>query len=273
MPATLADIQRKYGNTIDILYKDLNVEPFMENKEFQNAYDGILLYRQVSGKLMCPICKGEYFSLGQHIYAKHGMNSSEFRDKMGLPVNLPLCNKMVSRKISDSKWGQRKNNTKYLPTAKGENSMFIKKYRLAHKKAIKKFRDSAFFKNKHGYCAAQIKHRLDTVKSLVHKTTLSEVTNIDLIKYDNNLYNFLKRNYGTIEKGILKFGLTYVGKFKYDRVKLITALRNYVVKHHKIPTTKDPGELPDKNTFTKHFGSWRRAIMTAGLDQLLKEVI
>ncbi len=60
------------------------------------------------------------------------------------------------------------------------------------------------------------------------------------------------------------------------RINLIDSLREYVMKNKKIPLAKDKktdtGLSFSIRTYKNHFGSWNRAKMMAGLDQLLAEI-
>jgi hypothetical protein len=59
MPATLADIQAKYGDSVYPLYKDQMHEPYMET-DTGRGYMGVVMYSELDDKVMCNEC-GKWF--------------------------------------------------------------------------------------------------------------------------------------------------------------------------------------------------------------------
>ena len=97
MPATLFDIQKKYGNDVFPPYK--GVEPFMENKN-GIGYQGVVLYNQIEDKVQCNECVKWFKSVGSHVFMKHGMTSKQYKKKYGLLIKTAICSPTVSRKLS-----------------------------------------------------------------------------------------------------------------------------------------------------------------------------
>ena len=95
MPATLFDIQRKYGDSVYPLYKDEIHEPYMENDNGIGIKGGVL-YNDLEDKIQCSEC-GEWFRfLGGHTPSAHKITAREYKDKYELPQNIPLCTPKIS---------------------------------------------------------------------------------------------------------------------------------------------------------------------------------
>lgn len=96
MPATLNDIQRKYGESVYPLYKDQMHEPYMEN-DSGFGYQGVVMYDELEDKVQCSICGG-WFKLITHTHLKrHGLTSArEYKEIAGINKTTPVCGKGYS---------------------------------------------------------------------------------------------------------------------------------------------------------------------------------
>ena len=279
MPATLADIQKKYGDSVYPLYK--GEAPYMENDN-GIGYKGVVMHDEDEDKVQCSEC-GKWFSdlgthLGAHGHSSHGITVKDYREKHGLLTSVQLCSKRKSRLLSENmkkRWrrGDMDNSLKNL-----------EKGRVDHGEKIKASKQKMQHKNKFGYCDAQIAARIVIVRDQASKQDISNLAMSDIQKYDHPLYKALVRKYGSLKLAVGALGLSSrLRKKRYTDSEIIALLRNWVMEHKKIPAANDitARKNPIKvgggynlgiGTIYNHFGSWRRAKMMAGLDQLLQEV-
>jgi len=274
MPATLADIQRKYGESVYPLYKDQINEPYMEN-DSGNGYKGVVLYDELEDKVQCAEC-GEWVKkiTNRHLNMHEFESHKDYKDKYSLDYKTPLCCKSTSEKgrISALKASHTANwkkqailNKKFLKTIAGLGN----KTKANRGTTIQE-------SNKIGLCDAQIESRWRIVESQVgHKPTGE-----DFLKYDSQLYYGIKKRYKSLGRASKIFGFktNKVGEHynnTWTDVSIIATLRAFVLENRHVPFSKEYVQVnfkPSFPTILKYFGSWRRAKMMAGLDQLLEEL-
>jgi hypothetical protein len=264
MPATLADIQKIYGDEVYPPYK--GVEPFMENSN-GIGYQGVVLYNRVEDKNQCNEC-GEWFErLGSHVYSSHSMLARDYKDKYGLLRKTALCTLAHSRKMADILNKTKKNNPNL---GKRGIDLLKRQTRLERIKNAKtgNFGTKLQYKNSYGYCPAQIAQQLIIIRDELGKESLQDVKMEDIFRLNSNLYQFLTRKYKSVEKAAIALGLSKLSSRYYSDSELIAKLRNFVREEKRLPKLKEF----KSDAFRDHFGSWRRALSVAGLDQLLAEV-
>jgi hypothetical protein len=130
-------------------------------------------------------------------------------------------------------------------------------------------------KNELGLCEAQMEARLQIACDIVKRSP----TEKELKEVDNRLYYALREKYGSLNKAKehykLKINIGPTGEHLSD-TEMIADLRDYVLVNKEIPKNKADrpieGLRRGPKAYRIHFGSWRRAKMIAGLDQLLEEV-
>jgi hypothetical protein len=265
MPATLNDIQAKYGESVYPLYKDQMHEPYMENDN-GIGYKGVVMYDENQDKVQCADCGKWVSHMGSHLHFKHKKSASEYKTEHGLYQKVSLCSKKQSKKLSD----QAKENMK-----KVDWSTIRQKSPTNPENSAKKRWSVMQSKNDYGLCDAQIASRIVVVLKQSNKNSVEELTSTDFSKYDHVLGVILNKKYGNWELASKALGLKFVGNSnEYEDAELLAYLRNLTTELGKSPTPKDLIENngPAMGTFYKYFGSWTRAKMMAGLDQLLEEV-
>ncbi len=264
MPATLDDIQRKYGGSVYPLYKDVMHEPYMEN-DGGTGYQGVVLYDDLSDKVQCADCEEWFGALCTHVVRVHGYKDArEYKEKQGLFPNTPLCVPRVSESFS--------NNAKHL-----ENLSQLMKTRKSFTKGDQRaprgaehYTHRLMLKNRNGYCDAQIAGRLAVVRAMIGG---GEITSGAVRTHDVRLYNILCNKYGTVKAACGALGLVESRKgthFRTNDVDIVADLRRFVVGNKRIPRWQETGHSLE--AIRKYLGSWARAKMMAGLDQLLEEV-
>ena len=270
MTATLADIQRKYGDSVYPLYKDQMHEPYMESNN-GIGYKGVVMYDELEDKVQCAECGKWFEALSTHLKI-HKLTGREYKDSNGLFYKVPLCSKKLSNKRSMSAIIHNTKRTNLLKGYKHNKGSRI--LVNAQQRAALKIQS----KNKHGLCDAQVAARLLVVRDICGYKKIQDIKSADVRKYDRNLYGNVYEKYGTIKKACkaLKLQQSRVGH--YEDSEVIALLRKFVIVKKRMPrrnhTVNDfvMGTLPTEKVFVRLFGSFKRAKMMAGLDQLLEEV-
>lgn len=291
MSATLADIQAKYGDGVYPLYKEEMYAPYGENTNYDNGYQGVVLHDELKDKIQCSICGGWFEELKPHITDTHKITVDEYRYNCGLTKTIPLINKSKSRKLSEAasrtgrKWGNNRKKPVYVNWDTNTTSR-----RMTIKDKVKKelttlSSKSQAYHNRYGLCDAQISARLEIVSQIMNKS-VEDLEYKDIERHDKKLLNVRFRNEvcGWGVGGNIKT-LRYLknvynpcsGNFTKKEAGIIAKLRVYVKEQNKKPSFKELEEyktcgLPHIDDITDTFGSWDRARMMAGLDQLLQEV-
>ena len=258
MPATLADIQRKYGDSVYPLYKELMQEPYMDMNNGE-GYAGTVLYDEEQDKILCAECGKWFKALAVHLRI-HSINTNEYKDKFSLLRKTPLCRPETSRmasiravKTNFGNYGKKN----HLFSTKGKANNFGKKMQ---------------YKNRFGLCDAQIVSRLIIVRDELGLSTVNKLKLQDIKKLDSSLYGAMKKRYKTHTNIIKTFKLLKSGGARkvYLDTPLLAQLRRFVRANKRIPLTED---FENAITIKKYFCSWNRAKMMAGLEQLLVEVL
>jgi ribosomal protein S27E len=276
MPATLQDIQKQYGEDIYPLYKEQMHEPYMEAHD-GDGYQGVILYDKKKDKIRCDVCKEWVMQIGGHSKLKHKISAREYRDKFGFTYNVPLCTPSISKKRSDAAIKGIQEKTLFTFT-KGHSNKYTQFERKKHSVSLRKAGSKISRLNKKGLCDAQIHSRLIIVRDMVGKSSLGMITPADILQNDESLYDYINRKYGGVKGTIDKFGLSETNRplnaVKYTDADLIAKLRMYTINNKRSPSSHDLYKtgLPDVKAFRRVFGSWRRAKMMAGLDQLLQKM-
>ena len=268
MAATLADIQRKYGDNVYPLYKDEMRAPYMEKKSGY-GYQGVVMYDENEDKVQCHIC-GKWFQfLPAHIKDAHGIDTEEYREKGQLTKKVSLCSKGYSKKRSKQAKAGRY----------GEYAANLRKGRTIRQNpkdtsiATKKAKSLMGFKNQYGYCDAQIAAALVAVRVASNKDKMADVTMGDIQKYNRPLASHLLRKYKNTSAVNKKINLKEYDGVRFKDAELLEQLREFVRKNKREPTTKDREKgIASYLTYLRRFGSFRKAKIMAGLDQLLQEV-
>lgn len=328
MPATLNDIQRKYGESVYPLYKDEMHEPYMEDKSRDDSiviednkiallykklgyreyvakelkmdrrrvkeslkrsggkikilkkvsygYQGVVLYDGLEDKVQCSLCGKWFASMTAHLYFSHKMSVNGYKKEFSLLKKIPLCSKNRSRQMSET---AIKNNlernlvsggkVRYKPTPKD---------RKKNAKAAAESKKTVAYKNKYGLCGdlykGQIVARLIVVRDAVKVKAIADIKSSDLRREDCALYYVMKQKYGTVALACKALGLNFDRGIAYKDSEIIVKLRKFVAENRRMPYKGS--DFKDMKlgvgTLYNHFGSFKRAKVVAGLDQLLEEV-
>jgi len=239
---------------IETLFK---VEPPLEELKNGFGYKGVILRNIEEDTLQCHICGVWRKGLSTHIVKAHKILTEDYKKEFGLPLSFPLVSKSTSAKHSKRASSEKslENLRKYRNPTKASHSRPRWK--------MKYFRNNHAFHNMKGACKEQIERRFLIVADIVGK----EPSIKDLDKYDKSLHGIIRRRYKTINKFRKKFGYCIRKKAKiFSDDELIAFLRKEYTKTNELPraNTYRKGS-PNTETIKNHFGSWRRALVIAGL--------
>lgn len=268
MPATLADIQKIYGDEVYPPFK--GVEPYMEN-ENGIGYQGVILYNEVEDKIQCNEC-GEWFdNVGNHARLAHGIVAREYKDKNSLLYKTALVTPRLSRIFSKNAVARYKSNTNWGKRGRdiGHRRSKLEQVKTG-KNASLVSRNKRNFQNAIGLCPAQIVQQLVIVRDELGKTSFKEVKMTDIYKLNKRLYSALITRYRSVSAITKFYGLAETNGKQYQDSELIAVLRNFVRQHKRLPKSAEMNCSP--TTWVNRFGSWKGAMVRAGLDQLLVEV-
>jgi hypothetical protein len=233
------------------------------------GYRGVVMYDEHEDKVQCHIC-GKWFQfLPAHIKDAHEITTDEYRDKNSLTKGVSLCSIGYSKKRSinakNGRYGEYVANLKKGRSIRPAN----KTLSISTKKA----KSTIGFKNQYGYCDDQIAAALIAVRVGAKKDRIEDLTIGDIQKYNRPLASYLLRQYKNTESVVKKFGLTEYNGVKFEDAELLEQLREFTRRYKRKPTNKDRGVgVASYATYVRRFGSFRKAKMMAGLDQLLQEI-
>ena len=298
MPATLNDIQAKYGEAVYPLYKDQMHEPYMENDN-GIGYKGVVMYDEMEDKVQCAEC-GKWFKwITLTHLKKHEIQShDEYKIKNGLNLGTPLCSKEMSEKHSKNAELLIRTKPTFREPRKFDTKHFKRMSELGHSRRRELGQTSIQTLNKIGLCDAQIASRWAILIEQIGKIPSIN----DLRKYDIQLLKGIKSRFGTLTNAAKELNIkvntkadgaknrTHPQEGEYTDIEIIAMLRKFIIQNSSVIRENridhqhrgkwfilreyfSPKHgLPSRRTIQKKFGSWRRAKMMAGLDQLLEEV-
>lgn len=267
MPATLADIQAKYGDSVYPLYKEQAHEPYMETSS-GNGVAGEVLYDELADKVLCNECDKWFESVQSHVKS-HKLTPTAYKEKYGILKKVALCSIKLSM-IRSKTLMERIDKGVFR---RGRFPHLQKDFNRKVLSGVQKIG----YKNTKGLCDAQIAARLIICRDMAGAKSIESK---DVSKHDPRLYAVLVRRYGSVVLACKALGIVFSGagcsSMRYEDSEIIAILRNWVTRNKRIPNWKEYQSssqgLPSFKVMANHFGSWRRIKMMAGLDQLLMEV-
>lgn len=240
------------------------VEPPLTPAPSNFGYIGVLLRNKETDKLQCHVCGEWHKSLSAHVI-KHGVISKQYKEIFGLPKNFPLIGKDISAKMS--KRAKSHKSLSQLKRARCNSPILNIK-----KKDQKSFYQTEAYLNSKGLCKKQIFSRYKIVENIVgRKPRIS-----DLVEHDAPLWAAIRRRYDNkINKFREAYGVEVTefekrsGKGFISEEYVIAILRKKFKETGKVPLSTmfkygRNKELSD-STIRKRFGSFRRALVKAGI--------
>lgn len=254
------------GEEIETLFKATGPFRAVENG---HGYYGVVLRDKKKDLIQCHIC-GEWFTwLSHHVIRSHKMPVNDYRKKFGLMVSFPLCSLSHSRKRSvkqkelvGEKFKSKDHLAKLMKALKSKRKSYYWSRKMIDS------RSTAAWENQGNLCKDQVEKRfLIVVEELGHEPSIREMQEID-----PNLRYGIEKHFGSFNNFKEKMGYETNGKpLRYSRARLLGFIRKYVREHHGIPTPSDfkgisVNGYPGNVTYYKRFGSWSRALVSAGFN-------
>ena len=224
-----------------------------------HGFMGILLLDKMEDKIQCHLC-GRWFKwLEPHLRRTHETTTHLYKRQFGLPLSFPLCSRGLSH--SKSKSSSRQENLKHLARVRCRD---IRTHLTTsrRKQYAKYSRTSAAFLNKHGLCHDQILRRFLIVADTVGK----EPSEAELRQHDPPLEVAIRRRYGSLNTFRKQEGFMIVKKHPIlSDDSILAAIRSKARRLRRIPRPSDfRAGPPGRTSIINRFGSWNRALETAG---------
>lgn len=226
-------------------------EPFMR---FQNGFGflGVLLFDGESDKVQCHICGEWYISLPHHINAIHGMNASEYKQKVGLRQSTALIGEKLRSRLISKGLGKRMKN---LRKGKKKSQEVRDKIRKTLQKNMLEN------KNLHGTCPEQLIDRLQKLcDELGRVPAHAEIPFVQA----------LEMTFGSVANAVRMIGLTprkpgqniRKQNKSFTDEELLKILKDFHTRNGRIPSKSDMARhlLPHRDTYVRRFGSWNKVI-------------
>lgn len=270
------------GDDVEIanLYKTGSHAPYTPLEKGNFGYLGVLLSRKSDGKVQCHVC-GKWFDfLSKHITSTHKefKTLAQYKRKFGFPILFPIC----SQKYSSSQREGSSTAERMLRIRKlGKNGVFTKQTKRSvwRKKALRHSAQAANTPsrlNTLDICRDQTIRRVEVVKKHLGRFPSAA----ELMKFDSNIWEAIRRRYGTWNKfksREFKDEPLLLPKplLKYTDDYMLFLLREFRRKNGRNPTSGNHGDFrnatPSLSIYYKRFGSWSRALSLAGLQVNPKE--
>ena len=243
----------KYPKSVIPLYK--SEPPFEEVKNGFGFY-GVLLLNTSTNKIQCHLCGEWFYSLVSHLKNAHLITTRQYKEQFGLNMTTPLCNPLVSKKLSKT---MLKNHKRYPLKMRSGNT----------KKAVENSLKSPYRKatiqhrNRSGRCALQIITRLREI-AMKNGGNISsrKLKEIDYRLWKAIEYWFPSFNMAKKKAGIKRNSI----KKRLNDKDLLEILVCYYRKYHRFPSKyqlEKNKALPCSSTYKRHFGSYQRAKLLA----------
>ena len=244
-------------------------EPFMEVTR-GHGYLGVVMYDDVEDKVQCHICGKWTKMLAQHSRMAHGIKSADYRERFSLPLRGGMMSKSSASKFSDR--ASTDDMIRKLSDMRSKSSSRIGRVANARRKSTRRSRimlaakGRLSSKNRIGLCPAQMQARFDVVRLIAKRNP----SNLDIHEYDRKLYDAMRR-FGSVDKWRKANGIELFPKKsqnKYENLDVIAKLRKMAHKIGKEPSIAEwdeSGQKPYSSTIRRRFGSWRDALVSAGL--------
>tara|TARA_R110000868_G_scaffold411107_1_gene701829 strand:- start:1604 stop:2416 length:813 start_codon:yes stop_codon:yes gene_type:complete len=227
--------------------------PFMD---FTSGYGylGVILQDINSGKIQCHLCGKLFKGLNTHLFRKHEINSTEYKEKTGLNKTTPLCSSNSSKKRRESYFSpERKESVlNHLKDMREkQKSRSVEKKQEGYNKS--KFSGRVQRKNLTGTCDLQAKH--------LFWTLYRKYNGIPPLRDNRKLENLAITRFGTYEKAMLSWGISQkeIDNHEEKRIYNFKKLReenNFFPKYSKEIVINQVKQFYDLN---KRIFTWSEA--------------
>lgn len=259
MRAPSKDLTIREGRSV-FLYNEKS--PYVRSGKGEH---GALRLDTDADKCMCHEC-GRYFEdLARHVRS-HGLVAREYKLKHGLPLRTALVNEKIRLRIIATTQARLA-----VPGAR-ERSMAALKRGREGRYARNGSKGRAKRQNFKSHCRAQIVERIAVLaQRLGHTPSFREIReehgySRDLIDFRFGSVRGLQRAANLVPNKKCHEGQG-VFNHRYSDEMLSHMLQLFARVHGRVPTSSDckRGYLPDAGTFFRRFGTWSKALRSAGL--------
>lgn len=259
-------IQFDYGSNIETLFK---VEPPIQKIAKGYGYRGVILRDKINDVIQCHICGKWYARLYMHTYQTHKINDEDYKKKFGLPLSFPLNSVNFSKKSSDNilkRWADPEYRKSQIEKMKQLGKHSWKKRSWKNHKYGK---TSDAWLNKNGLCKEQVHRRYLVLCDNLGK----QASNWDIHKNDPALHSAIRKHWGTFNKFKNANGYEVIkAADKWSQDAILASIRKYYRVYGYPPSAASfRGQringYPSHETVRQYFGSWNRAIESAGFNQ------
>lgn len=242
-------------DNVETMFK---VEPPLTPSKSEFGYVGVLLRDRNEDKIQCHLCGGWFTSLAKHVNMKHELSCAKYKEEFSLPPNFPLISFGLSERFA-----RNAINNKQIKRLEKSRKHY-KATEFSKRKQKDYYKTEAYLNSK-GLCKKQMLTRYLAVADIVGRDPSAK----ELREHDPNLlYAIFRRFNNSLNKFRESYGLMTRGeKYKImEESEIIGAIRDFVKKHHKVPSSKDFVKgSPNYSTIVKKFGSFRRALAVSGV--------
>lgn len=226
------------------------------------SFRGALEYNEASGKVRCHECGGWFASVGIHC-VRHAMTVGEYRSRHGLNRHSPLHGPNAFATQRDQ-----------APPPNFTARASVERANTARLNG-RRTRMVAELRNEKGICQAQLLDRIREVSLAVGRTPSCEDLRHAGMHVESLFAAFNVRSLGAVMT-LAELEPRPRGAKPYGRSTLIEMLRDFYVRHRRLPRYRDHSRmnlLPKKETFLLYFGSMEEAFREAGLGKVLGEAL
>jgi hypothetical protein len=222
--------------------------PFMPNAgEF--GYMGVVMWEPISDKLQCNIC-GELFEhLSRHVFQKHQITSTQYKERYGLHKSTPLVSKSISDKLT-----QHAKKEYIQHKESGKNDAFIKQAGVGAAKGQRAKPFSVQEMNVYATCPLQIDTRFDNAMAEVGETpTIRQLS--------PSLWAAIQRRFGTYKNYLKLRKIKPKRMYNLTKEDIFKALDTFHETYNDYPVLDDirggrVDMVKSLAPFKRLFGKW-----------------
>lgn len=240
------------GDLGEFWYGDYK-EPFVQLEGAVEGYPQGVVLKDDDGRLLCAYCGEAKHQLGNHARIKHGLRARDYKAEVGLLQKTALVSEPMRVQMSAMavrKLGNLRARGLAVPRRTGKEP------------ALKGGRQPLERYNKGGRCYAQLLAVGRSVLAEHGRVTAKLLAKRGIWEWSVKVY------FADLNAFYAAIGAPSHSQVRWTREDLLAALRNTGQTLGRAPSKSDLRRygLPSPPTFTKHFGSYVEACISAGLD-------
>lgn len=210
---------------------------------------GGLEYRHETDQIKCHECGEFHRYLPNHVRAKHGLTSREYKERHGLNMGTCLASEGIRTKMIAASQGRIKPGQVINPGAGGQT---------------RGFKPTAERYNLNNQCALQLLDRIRKIAEAVGRTPAQS----DLIESGLSL-NVIYNRFGSLPNAMKLAGLMprELHAVKFTRESLLALFVNAYRQLGRCPSCSDArrGLLPSLTSYKNYWKTWNKVAAEAGI--------